>query len=62
MAAISLIAGSVLGWLAAAVALLAGTLLSTAFLVFVVTSLVCAVAFIALAQGRSQNQLHRHRT
>jgi hypothetical protein len=39
MAALSLIAGSILGWIAAAVALFLGTLASTALVVFIVTSL-----------------------
>jgi len=39
MAAISFIAGSLLGWAAAACALIAGTLLSTALIIFLATSL-----------------------
>ena len=39
MAAVTLIAGSLLGWMAAALALVAGAFVSTAVLVFVVTTL-----------------------
>ena len=39
MAAITFIAGSVLGWVAAAFALMIGTLASTALIVFLLTSL-----------------------
>lgn len=37
MAAITLIAGSILGWVAAALALVGGALASTAMLVFLIT-------------------------
>lgn len=39
MAAVTLIAGSLLGWIAAALALVTGALASTAVLVFLVTTL-----------------------
>ena len=44
MAAISLIAGSVLGWIAAALSIGTGALASTALLVYLGTSLGCTGA------------------
>jgi hypothetical protein len=54
MAAISLIAGSVLGWIAAAAALFAGAFASTAIIIFVVTSLGAAASLLFVASVRSR--------
>ncbi|MCK0149787.1 hypothetical protein MWU54_07125 [Marivita sp. S6314] len=54
MAAISLIAGSVLGWLCAAAALLTGALASTALIVFLTTSLGFAATTLYVASLRIQ--------
>ncbi len=52
MAAISLIAGSILGWIAAGCAMMAGALFSTAFVVFLLTSLGFAGLTIFASVGR----------
>ncbi|MGJ8602754.1 MAG: hypothetical protein ACSHXH_01415 [Marivita sp.] len=52
MAAVSFIGGSVLGWIAAATALMAGTLASTALIIFLLTSLTCAALTLYIASTR----------
>jgi hypothetical protein len=52
MAAITLIAGSILGWIAATISLVAGTLASTAILVFLVTSVTFSAAALFAAAMR----------
>lgn len=52
MAAISFIVGSLLGWIAAALALMAGALASTALIVFLLTSLTVAALTLYAAHGR----------
>lgn len=52
MAAMTLIAGSVLGWIAAALAMLAGALVSTALIAFLVTSLGFALLTLTAASLR----------
>ncbi|WP_439521182.1 hypothetical protein [Marivita sp.] len=56
MAVISLIAGSVLGWLVAAGALIAGTLASTALIVFLLTSLSFTAITLYAASTRLPQQ------
>lgn len=51
MAAMSLIAGSILGWIAAAIALFLGALASTALVVFIATSLGFATLTLGAAHA-----------
>ncbi|WP_292285123.1 hypothetical protein [Marivita sp.] len=51
MAAVSLIAGSILGWIAAAIALFLGALASTALVVFIATSLGFATLTLGAAHA-----------
>lgn len=52
MAAIALIAGSLLGWIGAATALMAGFAASTALVVFLTISLTFAASLMLLANWR----------
>jgi hypothetical protein len=54
MAAISLIAGSVLGWVAAALALFTGAFASTALIIFLFTSLAVAGTILGLAGAKAR--------
>jgi len=56
MAAISCIIGSVLGWIAAATALFLGALASTAFLVFMFTSVGFVAMMVCVASMRATEQ------
>ena len=53
MAAVSLIAGSILGWLVASLAWLTGATLITAMLIYLTVSLACAASLMTKAPERS---------
>ncbi|MFA8386434.1 MAG: hypothetical protein ACEPO2_12485 [Pelagibaca sp.] len=55
MAAVTLIAGSLLGWIAAALALAFGALVSTAVLMFVVTTLSFSAITLCAAAPHQPN-------
>ncbi|MFP7674046.1 hypothetical protein ACG74X_11900 [Marivita sp. S0852] len=58
MAAISLIAGSIVGWIFAAAALTAGALASTALIIFLITSLGFAGTTLCVACRRSKGMTY----